>query len=248
MARQLRIQFENATYHVMSNSIEEQRLFTKKHDFRSFLGILKKTQEEYGLRIFSYCLLTTHYHILLQTPLGNLGQAMQYLNGVYAMGRNGRIGRLGHLTRRRYNYRLVEDLDYFQVIVRYLALNPVKAGLVVNPEDWPYSSYRSAMGLSRPPKFLDLKGLLDMLSPYCGEGSQAYCYFMKQPDPTHWEFNEDMVLLRPTLSHIFRDVGGDEAIHEAVHRWKYRHAEVGDFLGISRSSVSKILKRFTKSA
>ncbi len=248
MARQPRIQYENAIYHVMSHSIEEQRFFVKKEDFRLFLGILAKTQKDYCLKIFAYCLLNNHYHVLLQTPLANLGQAMQYLNGVYARACNGRKGRLGHLTQRRYNYRLIEEQDYFQVVARYIAFNPVKAGLVAKPEDWLFSSYRATLGLSKPPRFLDIEGLLDFFSPWRGPRADIYSAFLKETDTIEREFDEHLVLLRPTLSHIFGSMERDMAIWEAVRRWEYRHADVADFLGLRRSAISKILQKFTKSA
>lgn len=248
MARQPRIQYENAIYHVMSHSIEEQRLFVKKDDFRLFLGIMGRTQIEYSLNIFAYCLLNDHYHVLLQTPLGNLGQAMQYLNGVYVMACNGRKGRLGHLTQRRYNCRLIEEQEYFQVVARYIAYNPVKAGLVARPEDWLFSSYRATVGLCKPPRFLDIDGLLAFFNPFRESRDDAYSAFLKETEETEMEFDEHLVLLRPTLNHIFAGLARDMAVREAIHRWEYKHADVADFLGLKRSAISKILQKFTKSA
>jgi REP element-mobilizing transposase RayT len=232
----------------MSHSIEEQRLFVKKDDFRLFLGILARTQREYCLKIFAYCLLNSHYHVLLQTPLANLGQAMQYLNGMYAIACNSRRGRLGHLTQRRYNYRVIEDQDYFQIVACYIASNPVNAGLVARPEDWVFSSYRATIGLSKPPRFLDIDGLLDFFSPFRGLRADAYSAFLKETDTIEREFDEHLVLSRPTLSYIFGSMEREMAICEAVRRWEYRHAEVADFLGLRRSAITKILQKFTKSA
>ncbi len=231
----------------MSHSIEEQRFFGMKEDYRSFLGILGKAQREYKLRVFEYCLLTNHYHLLLQTPLGNLGDAMRYLNGIYAMACNGRRGRLGHLTRSRYLSRVIEDQEYFETVARYIAFNPVGAGLAEQPEDWLFSSYRATIGLSKPPRFLDVKGLLDRLNPF-GETGEPQTSCFDAPDPMRREFNEELVLIRPTLSEIFGKAERGDAVQEAVKRWEYRHAEIADFLGLTRSAVSKLLKQVTKSA
>ncbi len=248
MVRETRVQEEDTIYHVMSHSIEEQRFFRMKEDYRSFLGILGKAQQRYKLKVFAYCLLTNHYHILMETPLGNLGAAMQYLNGVYAMACNGRKGRRGHLTRCRYNARVIEDNDYFQTVANYIAFNPVGAGLAVRPEDWLFSSYRATIGLSKPPRFLDVKGLLGYLNPFGANPGEQPSKYLRNTGSTQWEFDERLVLVRPTLSEIFSNAETGPAICEAINRWEYRQSDIADFLGVNKSTVGRKLKKCTKSA
>ncbi len=241
MPRQPRVQSENAIYHVMSHSMEGFKLFDSWDDFRLFVGILADTQHDYCIRVYAYCLLHTHYHILLQTPLANLSKALQYLNGVYAMGYNARKSRVGHVMQSRYEYRIVEDQDYFERVTHYVITNPVSAGMVDCPEEWAFSSCRATAKLIPVPKFLDADGLLEMLGQRV---DKTFLDFAKEPAPPGWEFSRDLVLLRPTLQSIFEKRQREKAILEAIQRWEYRRAEAAHYLGMSSSNIGKILRKF----
>jgi len=128
---------------VTSRGNERKRIFSAKADYNQFKSYLKKAQEKYGCRLHCYVLMQNHYHLLLETPHGNLGKVMHYLNGSYTGFFNRRTGRSGDLFQGRYKAILVDVDSYLLELSRYIHLNPVKAGIVEKPQDYPYSSYKS---------------------------------------------------------------------------------------------------------
>ena len=104
-----------------------------------------------GLLCHAYCLMENHYHLLVETPRANLDDAMQRLNGTYAMRFNRHHERTGHVFQGRYGAKLITDDDYALTVVRYIAANPVQAGLCAAPEEWPWSSYAATAGLASAP-------------------------------------------------------------------------------------------------
>ena len=148
MARPPRIQAAGATYHVFAQATGGEFLHRDDEDRQRFLSILATTVEKYRLELHFVVVLGTHHHLLVTTPRPNIAAAMQSLSGVYCQSYNRRHGRKGHLVAGRYGTELVESEEYGVYLVAYLALNPVRAGLVHRPEDWPWSSYSSLIGLS----------------------------------------------------------------------------------------------------
>lgn len=143
MARPLRIEYEGAFYHVTSRGNERKRIFWAKSDYHQFKSYLKDAQEKYGYYLHSYVLMTNHYHLLIETPQGNLSKVMQYINGSYTNFFNRRTRRSGHLFQGRYKAILLDVDSYLLQLSRYIHLNPVRAGLVEQPGDYPHSSYKS---------------------------------------------------------------------------------------------------------
>lgn len=143
MARSLRIEYEGAFYHVTSRGNEGRSIFFSKSDYQKFLDYLDAAQQKYRCLIHAYVLMTNHFHLLIETPLPNLNQVMHYLNGSYTNFVNQKRGHRGHLLQGRYKAILVDRDNYLLELSRYLHLNPVRAGIVKMPEDYPYSSYRA---------------------------------------------------------------------------------------------------------
>jgi len=149
MARPLRIQFPGALYHITARGNAKGNIFLNKDDFNDFLTILCKVTKRYHLLIHSYCLMHNHYHLLLETPEGNLSQGIRQLNGTYTQYFNKKYQRVGHLLQGRFKSILVEKENYLLELSRYIALNPLRANLVEDPKDWPYSSYPQAIGIAK---------------------------------------------------------------------------------------------------
>jgi REP element-mobilizing transposase RayT len=103
----------------------------------------------------AFCLMSTHYHLLLDVPENGLQHGMRRLNGCYARWFNGRHDRVGHLFGERYYSRLVDSDGYMLYLLRYIARNPVEAGLVTRPSDWYWGSYRGCAGLDAGFPFVD---------------------------------------------------------------------------------------------
>jgi putative transposase len=142
MARPLRIQFPGAVYHVTARGNERKIIFADDVDCRCFLSTLRQAMERHHVSCHAYCLMGNHYHLLLETPEGNLSRAMQHLNNVYAQRFNRRHDRVGHLFQGRFDAQLIEKQRYLLAVLRYIANNPVRAGLVAKPEQWRWSNYR----------------------------------------------------------------------------------------------------------
>ena len=141
MTRPLRIQYSGAFYHITSRGNERRDVFRSKADRERFLFYLAIATERYHARIHVYCLMSNHYHLLLETPEGNLSQIMRHINGAYTTYFNTKRKRAGHLFQGRYKAILVEADEYATHLSRYIHLNPIRAGMVSVPEDYTWSSY-----------------------------------------------------------------------------------------------------------
>ncbi len=135
MARPARIEYEGAFYHVMNRGNRREDIFFDDEDRNKFCEILGKVKERYKIIIYSFVLMTNHYHLLMETPLGNLSRAIQRLNGDYALYISRRHKRPGHLFQGRLKAMLVEKEVYLLELSRYIHLNPFRAGMVKAPEN-----------------------------------------------------------------------------------------------------------------
>ncbi|MEA1928620.1 MAG: helix-turn-helix domain-containing protein [Candidatus Auribacterota bacterium] len=142
MGRALRIEYPGAFYHITSRGNQSQPIYYIDADRRHFLNILLEAIDKYSVRIHSYVCMTTHYHILLETPLGNLSRCMHFVNVSYTNYFNTRHDRIGHVLHGRYDARLIQKERYLVNVSRYIHLNPVRAGMVKSPQEYPWSSYK----------------------------------------------------------------------------------------------------------
>lgn len=160
MARPLRIEFPGAVYHVTSRGNARQSIFIDDEDRGRFLDVLSMVVERFHWLCHAYCLMENHYHLLIETPDGNLSKGMRELNGLYTQRFNQRYRRVGHLFQGRYKAILVEKDSHLLSLCRYVVLNPERAGLIKRPEQWRWSSYRATVGLAKRPSFLTVDWLL----------------------------------------------------------------------------------------
>lgn len=170
MPRKPRIEVEDGIFHVATRSVDEAFAYRGIPDRLDFMHFLWTTVGAYGWNCQSYCLMGTHYHLIVQTPRANLSAGMQMLNGRYAQRFNWRHRRRGHLFGARFMSVPVEDEAHLMAAHRYVARNPVRAGLCAHASDWRWSSYRAVVGLEEPPFFLDVKGAL---TTFGGFGTSA---------------------------------------------------------------------------
>jgi putative transposase len=159
MARRLRLQYPGAVYHVMARGNRKSQIFEDDVDREGFLGLLGRAVERYALRVYGACLMGNHYHVVGETPRGNLSDAMRFLNGVYAQRSNRRHGRTGHLFESRFRSLVIQRESYLKRVVRYVVLNPVRAHLVTEAAAWRWSTYRATAGLGNAPEWLSLDWL-----------------------------------------------------------------------------------------
>ncbi len=142
MARPLRIEYPGAVYHITSRGNEKKPVYKDDQDRENFLFILDKVNKRYHWLCHAYCLMDNHFHLLIETPDGNLSIGMRQLNGVYTQAFNKRHRRVGHLFQGRYKAILIQKDSHLLEVCRYVVQNPVRAGLAEDPGQWRWSSYR----------------------------------------------------------------------------------------------------------
>ena len=147
MTRPLRIAYPGATYHIMSRGDRRSDIYRDDVDRRLFLDLLASEVRQQRWRLLGYCLMGNHYHLLLETPEGNLVPGMRRLNGVYTQAFNRRHALVGHVMQGRYKSVLVDREAYLLELARYIVLNPVRAGMVSAARDWAWSSFRATAGI-----------------------------------------------------------------------------------------------------
>jgi len=146
MTRPLRIEFKGAVYHITSRGNARQAIFLDEKDFVDFLKVLCSVVKRYHFILHTFCLMNNHYHLLIETPYGNLSRGMRQLNGLYTQRFNRRHQRVGHLLQGRYQAILVDKDNYLLELSRYVVLNPVRAKIVKDPKDWEWSAYQATTG------------------------------------------------------------------------------------------------------
>ena len=149
MSRPLRIEFSGALYHVSSRGNARADIYLQDADRLTFIKILKNVCHQFNWALHAYCLMTNHYHLLIETPDANLSKGMRQLNGIYTQKLNKTHKRVGHLFQGRYKAIIVQQEAYLLELARYIVLNPVRARMVHNARQWPWSSYRSCAGLDK---------------------------------------------------------------------------------------------------
>jgi REP element-mobilizing transposase RayT len=173
MSRPLRIQYEGAVYHVINRGTARQATFLDQEDDRVFLNTLAAAHRQWGIEVFAYCLMRNHYHVCLSTPRGNLSRVMRHLDGLYTQRFNRSHDRDGPLFRGRYKAILLDVDEYLAQVVRYIHLNPVGAGIVEYPEQYPRSSHFHYLQTRKRPPWLNTDAVLEQVG-----GSKVFHEFV----------------------------------------------------------------------
>lgn len=182
MSRPLRIEYPNAWYHIMNRGRRSEKIFNDRHDYKLFIELLKETIEKWNLRISAYCLMSNHFHILVQTPEGNISRCMRHINGIYTQKYNKRHNLDGQLFRGRYKAILVSEDSYLLQLVLYIHKNPIKAGLVDNLEDYEWSSHNGYLSISKEWDWLNKTFILSMVTKDKSCWIKEYRKFMIKED------------------------------------------------------------------
>lgn len=179
MVRPLRIEFSGALYHVTARGNARRDIYFDDENRRVFLQTLSRTIERNDWLCHAYCLMSNHYHLLIETANPTLSRGMRYLNGVYSQYLNRKTKRVGHVFQGRYKAFLIEKETYLLEVARYVVLNPVRARMVQSAGDWPWSSYRATAGHTEPPEWLTVDWLLGGFGGKRGEAIDAYRRFIQ---------------------------------------------------------------------
>jgi len=218
MARPLRLEFAGALYHITSRGDRREDIYEDDADRADFLAVLGEVCDQHNWVCHAYCLMSNHYHLLVETPEGNLSQGMRQLNGVYTQHFNRRHGRTGHVFQGRYKAILVDKNDYLLELARYIVLNPVRAQMVRSAKDWPWSSYRATAGQARAPEWLHTEWLLAAFGRRKGKAMDAYRRFVAEGrnQPSPWQGLRNQVYLGDErfVERMQRRIDGEKVLSE----------------------------------
>lgn len=225
MARPLRIEYEGAVYHITSRGNEKKPIFKDEKDRDIFLDILNEVNKRYNWICHAYCLMNNHYHLIIETPDGNLSKGMRQLNGVYTQIFNRRHHRVGHIFQGRYKAILIQKESHLLEVCRYVVLNPVRAKAVKHPEQWRWSSYRATAGLEKPHPCLTTDWILGQFSSQKGSARRRYREFIKAGigGETIWSKVKGQILLgeEDFIEEFINYVKGHEDIKEIPKSQRY---------------------------
>jgi REP element-mobilizing transposase RayT len=262
----LRLLLPGGVYHVTARGVARAPIVLDDDDRVGFLEQLARVVDRFGLVVHAYCLMTNHFHLLVETPQPNLSVSMRQLNGVYAQRFNKRHRRVGHLFQARFDAKLVESEAYFLGSARYIVLNPVRARMVERPEDYRWSSYRATAGLEPAPAYLTVSAVLanfiGAADPYAAYrdfvaqgigldaptaigdlylGSQAFANEQAPNKRVEETARRHWQPAPPSLDELFA-AQRQSAVAIAYREHGYTLKQIADHLGVHYSTISRRLR------
>lgn len=183
MARPLRIEYPGAFYHVINRGQRQEPIVEDDHDRQRFVACLEKMCGQYATRIHAYCLMTNHYHLILETSEANLSRAIQWLNVSYASYFNRKHQYAGHLFQGRYKAIVGEADEYLESLSRYIHLNPVRAHIVKKPGDYAWSSCQYFVKSQKTPDWINLDRTLSGFGKTARVARNRYRAYLMETDP-----------------------------------------------------------------
>ena len=219
MSRPLRIEYPGAYYHIMNRGRARQRIYRNQADYQRFIHLLSETCAMWGIRVHAYSLMPNHYHLVLETPQGNVSRAMRHLDGVYTQRYNRAHGLDGTLFRGRYKAILIDKDSYLLQVVRYIHLNPVQGKIVMEPGEHPWTSHRYYAGKGGGPVGLVMEEVLGQFHKRRRQAINRYIRFVNEgiDDQTRVLYGRDR------WPSILGSEGFKEKIREGLER------RIGDY-------------------
>jgi putative transposase len=178
MPRTPRSDLDPGLYHLTARANRRDKLFRAERDRVIFCDLVAKVSRPETFLVRGHCLMTTHYHLLVETQTAELSDAMRDLNGIYAKWFNKEHGFRGHVFEKRFDAEGISSESHLLEVVRYVALNPVRAGLVSTPARWRWGSFAAVMGGVPAPSFLDVSWTLRLFSEDDGEARRQLSSFV----------------------------------------------------------------------
>lgn len=260
MSRPLRPQACGALYHVTSRGVRRMPIFVDAYDYAVWLSMLAEAVARYTLIIHAYCQMPNHYHLVVETPLGNIAAGIRYLNGKYCQYFNRKHKHLGHVSQCRYNAEMIERQAHLLELARYVVLNPVRAQLVSAAASWKWSNHQALLGQVPLPDWLDGDWILSQFGNGPRERHvQAYDEFVEQgiglPSPLCHLREQRRSARRghsrsPAMPPIATFFAGfttpEEAALRAYLSSAYSIRAIAQHLHISPRSLMRLLRRLGK--
>ncbi len=218
MARPLRIELSGGLYHVTSRGDRREDIYFSDADRMAWLALFGQVCSRFNWRCHAYCQMTNHYHLVIETPEGNLAQGMRQLNGVYTQWVNRTHERVGHVFQGRYKAILVDKDSYLLALARYVVLNPVRAGMVSDIEDWRWSSYPAKLDQSASPDWLQTDWLLGQFGRHRHHAMAGYIDFVRAGIglPSVWDKLQGQIYLgsEEFIARMQSTLASDQALEE----------------------------------
>lgn len=225
MARPLRVEFDGALYHVTSRGNARADIFDDDQDRQAFLETLGKVVTRFHWLCHAYCLMDNHYHLVLETPEGNLSKGMRQLNGIYTQAYNRRHRRVGHVLQGRYKAVLIQKDSHLLEVTRYVVLNPVRAQAVQSAKQWRWSSYRATARMEESPPWLTVDWVLSQFAHRRSTAVTHYRGFVREGvgQPSIWKDVQGQTLLGESdfVERLRGYLRGSEAMKEIPRRQRY---------------------------
>jgi putative transposase len=180
MARAPRLDAPGTFHHVTSRGNKRGLIYLDSADRGRFLSFFAAAVSRFEWRCHAFCLMSNHFHLVLETPKATLARGMQWLNGRYAQTFNRRHGHCGHVFQGRYDAKPIEGDPHLLASCRYVVLNPVRAGICATAQEWPWSSFRATGGLGPTLSFLTTDWLLAQFADDTDEARGCYRTFIAE--------------------------------------------------------------------
>ena len=249
MARPLRIEYSGALYHITSRGNEKKSIFKNDGDRKLFLDILTKVNKRFNWVCHAYVLMDNHYHLIIETPDGNLSKGMRQLNGIYTQTFNKRHDRVGHIFQGRYKAILIQKESHLLEVCRYVVLNPVRSNSVKSPSAWEWSSYRATAGLEKPHPCLTTDWILGQFGTKTLTARERYMQFVKdgvKKEPIWTEVKGQILLGENNFAEKFTKLlKGHETIKEVPKGQRYVNRPILDCL-FKKGVIGDVKKRNEK--
>jgi REP element-mobilizing transposase RayT len=255
MGRRPRLCVVDGIYHVVARGNDGDPIYVDDHDRFRFVELAERVIKRCGWRCLTYCLMTTHYHLMVRTPLPNLSGGMHELNTQYAKHFNRRHGGAGHLFRERYHSTVIATDAHLLACARYVDRNPVVAGICRRPEQWRWSGHRALIGGGEQ-RLVAVDELLQHFGSPRSAARRRYFEFIHAPKAAAEDEHRRQqlgtridlplpaqVVERPPLEDIISAEHVDLDVWVAHSEHGYSRSEIARFLRISDSSVGRRVRR-----
>jgi len=239
MSAPQRFEQPGAIHHVTNRGPRKGAMFGDDRDRIFYLRRLIIVCQRRDWRCLAYCLMTNHVHLVVETMAETLGHGMRDLHSLTGRVSNARHGHVGATVEARYGSSRVHSDEYLAQLLRYVALNPVKAGMVDAPGSWPWSSHSALIG-ERPDPCVDVDRVAELLEPWGGPPAGRYARLFDARGQLAERYGDDHPAnWRPALTDLLRPGADLVTGIRAARAAGYRQQEIADHLDISQSTVSR---------
>ena len=245
MARKPRVN-DPGYYHIVNRGVNGAEIFNEKEDFFKFMELMLKTKYDYKVIFHAFTILPNHYHILLETTLANLSEAMRFLNSAYAAWYNYKSGRVGHLWKGRFeSYMMFDDVHSCNVI-KYIERNALALGLVEDIKEYEYQSLSLRLKKNKFNEIIEgsqifqkpLEEYIDWLNKPLENFELEEIY----NEPRIVKMDGKLKVIRKKISDFFEEYEEKKAAILAAKEAGYKYTEIARYLGVSSGYINKILK------